>query len=104
LSKKTIFEIAKYHNRLGGCDKYMKEFARICLGTDPDLAARLEMALNGEIALQNKPVEKTYQDVEPHPDIFQQAQFQFLTAAEKIKRIDEYKTLTKELDRTRDLK
>jgi hypothetical protein len=47
----------------------MKEFARICIGSDPDLAGKLEKALNSEIAIQNITAPKTYKDVEVHPSI-----------------------------------
>jgi hypothetical protein len=46
----------------------MKEFARICMGADPDLAGKLEQALNSEIAIQNEPkANKTFKEVEVHP-------------------------------------
>ena len=49
--KKLVFEIAKYHNGLGGVDEFMRQFAKICLATDADLANKLERVLNMPISI-----------------------------------------------------
>ena len=44
--------IAKNHNYFGAVDDYMKEFARICMGTGNTAICRnLERVLNTEIAI-----------------------------------------------------
>ena len=50
-SKKLIVEIAKHHNKMGGVDAYMREFARVLLKANHGLARQLEIVMNSEVAI-----------------------------------------------------
>lgn len=102
--KTTLFEIAKHHNKFGGVDSYMRELARIILDTDRDLVGKLEQALNTELAITKKETPKMFEKPEVHPNVLAQPDFAYLSPGEKFQRIEEYRTLVQELDRTRHLK
>lgn len=57
--KYQFVSLAKNHNYLGGVDQYMKEFARVCIGTgDRDLTNNLERVLNSEISIKQDQTER----------------------------------------------
>ncbi len=66
LTKQLLVDMARHHNRFGGVDSYLREFARILIATDPDLAAKLERALNEEVCLQELAPQKTFREADIH--------------------------------------
>ena len=47
--------LAKFHNHFGAVDRYMKEFARICMETgNREVQQNLERLLNTEVVIQRQ--------------------------------------------------
>lgn len=50
-----VMALAKFHNYFGQVDRYMKEFARICVETgNSTIISNLERVLNVEVAFLNQ--------------------------------------------------
>lgn len=104
----TVVDIAKFNNKFGTSDKYMRTFAKIMMqGPETqDIARKLEVLLNSEIAIkrQEKPVEVVVDMPALQANVIAQGEFQYLTAAQKMLRIQEFKTMKHELQKTREMK
>ena len=112
--KFEVLQIAKQHNLYDQVDEYMRQFARVCVDL-PDhglVANKLEKLLNTEIAIRDpskvgsqpsgpEPLEDC-QTVDP--GVIAQPDFIYLTAAEKIGRIEDYHKLKQQLKVTKQLR
>jgi hypothetical protein len=97
--------MAKNHNALGEVNSIMRSFARICVSLDSGLANRLEAVMNSEISIDYTVKEQAAETKYPvNPMMLAQADFMFLSAPEKLARLEYYKSLRSELERTRDLR
>ena len=76
-------------------DNIMRTLARVSVSI-PDggvLSARLERLLNSSISIKNDAQKKYHSEKKHHeiaPGVLAQADFKYLSAPEKLKRIEEY--------------
>jgi len=82
--------MAKYHNAYGEVDQIMQSLARLTLKMpDKTFSRKLEHLLNSEIAItvpKQSTAASAYEGT-VHPGILAQADFVYLTAGEKLKRV-----------------
>ena len=84
----------------------MREFARILLTNEGTklVAQRLQTLLHSEIAIKKTTsVQEQHRQSEIHPNLLAQPDFVYLSAAEKLGKIEHYQNLRQELNKTRDL-
>ena len=100
-----MVNMAKNHNALGEVNSIMRSFARICVNLDSGLGRKLEAVMNSEISIDHSVSEQVAETKYPvNPMVLAQSDFMFLSAPEKLAKLEYYKSLRSELDRTRDLR
>ena len=81
-------------------DNFMREFARLNLGNK-----ELERLLNTEICIANDSklpfLNNADEDLEVHPNVLAQPDFQFLPAGMKLRAIEKYKQMIIDQDKTK---
>jgi hypothetical protein len=104
-----VVNLARQHNKFGEMDNIMRTLARVSVSV-PDgglLSSRLERLLNSTVSIKNDANKKYHSEEKHHevdPGVLAQADFVYLSAPEKLKRITEYQTLRADLLKTRQIK
>lgn len=95
-----VVAFAKNHNFLGGLDKYMKQFARICLELgNREISNNLERVLNSEVSIKINHTSKNFLDLyknlntEVPGQLLAQPAWRFMPAGMKLHKINQYKNL-----------
>jgi len=96
-------------NKLNGVDKYMRNFAKALVESDYRTANALEVVFNMEVAIK-RPVQKeswqelSYKDRAVHGKIVGQSEFPFLSVGAKLNKVDTYRKLRDQLEKSRLIK
>ena len=105
--KYQVLSLAKMHNFFGGMDKYMREFARICVDTgNKTIIKNLERVLNTEIAIKNDDSDSKLlgisdnMNVELDHRVIAKPNFKFSAVSDKLAAIEQYQNLIKDRETT----
>lgn len=87
-----MVNMAKHHNGLGEVNPIMRRFCKMVASFDSNMLQQLERVMNAEIAIDTKVKEaetaKTKYPV--NPLVLAQPEFIYLSAAEKLQKLDYY--------------